>query len=99
MFGKLKALYVAWKESKKVKEAYMGKLFEREFLLTVLTAVAAIYASVQGMISPELTAKVLVVLSTVFTVARSIVKLTSTTKDDEILAKVEEILKGKKLLK
>ena len=74
----------------------MKKLLEREFLLTVAGIAASIWAATSGFIPADLAAKITAGVIMAFTIARAIAKMTKTTKDDEIIAKIEELFKLKK---
>lgn len=96
VFKKLRLLYLASRLYRKLKEGIkMKKWLEREWILTVLGIIASIWGAVQGLIPADLSAKIVAGIIMVFAIARAIVKFTATTKDDEILAKIEEIFKKK----
>ena len=96
LLKKLKILYLGNKLYKKIQEGIkMKKWFEREWVLTVLGIVASIWAAVQGIIPADLSAKIIAGVIMVFAIARAIVKFTPTTKDDEILQRIEDLFKKK----
>ena len=96
LLKKLKILYYANKLYKKIKEGIeMKKFFEREFILTIIGIIAALWGSLQGVISVDLSAKIAAGLVMVFALSRAIVKFTPTTKDDEMLKKIEAMFKKK----
>ena len=66
-----------------------------EFWLSILTIVGMIWSAIQGFIPADLVAKVAPIVVMVYGIGRAIVKFTPTAKDDEILAKLEEIFKPK----
>lgn len=71
-----------------------NKWYEREFILTVLTIFGSVAAAVAGFIPVDLLIKVTGTVVAIYTIARAIVKATTTTKDDEILEKVVVILRN-----
>lgn len=92
----LKTYYKILVWSSKLKETIMeNKNTEKksELYLTIGTIVINLFLAIQGLIPAELLAKILAILSGVYTIARTLVKMTKTTKDDELLAKIEDILK------
>ena len=92
----IKLLYLFGKLYNKIKKGYdMKKLLEREFILSVATLVASIWAALAGLISAELMIKIMAWVSMVYAIARAIVKFTPSKKDDEILKQIEGIFKGK----
>lgn len=74
----------------------MKKILEREFILSIVAIIASIWTAAQGIIPAELMVKIMAWVAMVYAIARSIVKFTKTTKDDEILAKIEDIFKKNK---
>jgi len=100
ILDKIKALFVLNKEFNKIKEAKMKSGFRTtEFWLTALTSLLSVYGAVSGLIPQDLALKIVAGIIMVYTIARAIVKFTPTTKDDEVLAKIEAILKEKEILK
>lgn len=67
-----------------------------EFWLSILTIVGMIWSAVQGFIPADLVAKLIPAVVMVYGIGRAIVKFTPTTKDDQILEKLEEIFKPNK---
>jgi len=93
---RLKTYYKILVCSSKLKETIMeNKNTEKksELFLTIGTIVINLFLAIQGLIPAELLAKILAILSGAYTIARTLVKMTKTTKDDELLAKIEDILK------
>ena len=66
-----------------------------EFLLTVIGSLTAIFFALQGLIPADLSAKIIGVAIMTYTIARAIVKFTPSKKDDELLDKIEQIVKQK----
>lgn len=66
-----------------------------EFWLSVFTIILQVFLAIKGMLSVALATKIIAAITCLYTIARAIVKFTATTKDDEIFAKFEEILKNK----
>ena len=96
IFQKFKFGLILYDGYKKIKEAIkMKKFFEREFLLTLATWLAAVWMAVQGMIDAELTIKIMAGAAGAFALARGIAKITTTTKDDEFLDELEKRFKPK----
>lgn len=84
---------------KEVKTMEGKKWLEREFILSIIGIAGTLWAAAQGFLPPETAAKVGLWIITAFTVSRtlikaaeSIAKLTKTTKDDEIVAAVAQVL-------
>lgn len=86
-------------KNKFMKEAKMVKtksgIFCTEFWLVVASAIVSIWFAVSGMIPADLSLKIVAGVGMVYTIARAIVKVTSSTKDDEILDKLEKIVNKK----
>lgn len=93
---KIKVYFAVNDAYKKIKEAYMkGKGFlTSEFWLTALGVLASLAGALVGYIPPELTIKIVAGLTAVYTIARAIVKLTPSTKDDELVEKIAQIIKN-----
>ena len=66
-----------------------------EFWLTVIGSGVAIFSAVGGLIPADLSAKIIAGAVMVYTIARAIVKFTPSRKDDELLDKIEQIVKQK----
>ena len=66
-----------------------------EFWLTVIGSGVAIFSAVSGLIPADLSAKIVGGAVMVYTIARAIVKFTPSRKDDELLNKIEQIVKQK----
>jgi uncharacterized membrane protein YfcA len=63
-----------------------------EFWVTLLGVIGSLVGSIAGMLPPELVVKIVAGLVIVYTIARTITKLTPSTKDDELVAKIGEII-------
>ena len=68
-------------------------IFTSEFLMTFLGIVGSIAGTCVGYLPPDLTVKIVAGLVAIYTIARTIVKLTPSTKDDEMVDKIGEIIK------
>ena len=66
-----------------------------EFLLTVIGSLMAIFFALRGLIPADLSAKIIAGAVMVYTIARAIVKFTPSRKDDELLDRIEQIVKQK----
>ena len=66
-----------------------------EFLLTVIGSLMAIFFALRGLIPADLSAKIVGVAIMTYTIARAIVKFTPSRKDDELLDRIEQIVKQK----
>lgn len=66
-----------------------------EFWLSLASIAASIWFAVNGMIPAELTIKIVAVVTGVYAIARAVVKLTPSTKDDELIKKIEELFQKK----
>ena len=66
-----------------------------EFWLNISGISMTAFAFCQGMIPPATCAAIIGGIITVYTVARTIAKATTSKKDDEFLDKMAAILKGK----
>jgi len=95
MIKKMKALLRLRLGYIQMRRAYVMKAGWRstEFWITVATAVGSLYAGASAFISPELSIKVVAIAGGVYALARAITKATATTKDDEFLEKLAEVLK------
>jgi 4-hydroxybenzoate polyprenyltransferase len=61
-----------------------------EFLAVIITTVGLIAGALVGKLDAGLVAIILGVLAGLYTIARTIVKITPSTKDDEILDMIKE---------
>jgi len=96
IIDKIKLLFLAKKSYEEVKGAMVKNgLKSTEFWLTVITVIVNIWFAVVGLIPADLVAKILAGVAAVYTIARTIVKLTPTTKDDELLDKIVSIVESK----
>lgn len=92
---KVKLLFALNKIFKEVTSLMKkGNWFSTEFILNLLTILGTLAAAVVGMLPAVLVLKIVAVLVVVYTIGRSIAKLTATTKDDEIIEKVGNIIKN-----
>jgi hypothetical protein len=66
-----------------------------EFWLVVLSSAISVWFSIQGVLAPEMTAKIVAACVMVYTIARAIAKFTPTKLDDEIMDKIDAIIKKK----
>lgn len=92
MLFKLKKIFNQAKEVSKMKAGWKTT----EFWLAVASVVISLWFTFQGMIPAELALKVMGAVAMVYQVARTIVKATPSMKDDELLAKIEEMVKSAK---
>lgn len=80
----------------KIKEAKVKSgIRSSEFWIVVATVVASIWGAAGGLVSPELTTKIVGIVVAIYTIARTVVKATASTKDDELLDKIKEIFEKK----
>ena len=96
IFQKIKAL---WKLKSEVGKMKMSEIKTSEGRLALLLNVIAIYSAVQGFLPPDLVAKISVVSLAIYTAGRAlvkaaeaIVKLTTSEKDDKVVAEVAAAL-------
>ena len=96
IFSKIKAV---WNIKTEVSKMSINELKTSEGRLTLLTNIVSIWASVQGIIPTELSAKIAIYSTTAYTVARAIVKaaqeiakITATPKDDAIVDEASKAL-------
>lgn len=75
-------------EGKKMKAGWKTT----EFWATLLGIIGTLAGAVVGYLPPELVVKIITGLIAVYTVARAVVKLTPSTKDDELVAKIGEVI-------
>ena len=95
---RLKTYYKILVYVKKLREVFMNtnnNEKKTELFLTIGTILVNLVLALQGLIPATLMAQILAILTGIYTLARTIVKITKTTKDDEILNKIEQILKEK----
>ncbi len=96
MIKKIKNIMLLWKIYKKIKEAKMKDgIKTSEFWLTVISSLITILLSIEGLIPVEIMTKTITILVGVYTIARTVVKFTTTTKDDEFVEKIGKILEEK----
>jgi len=95
IIDKIKLLFLAKKSYEEVKGAMKKGIWTTEFWLTVITVIVNIWFAVVGLIPADLVAKILAGVAAIYTIARTIVKLTPTTKDDELLDKIVSIVESK----
>ena len=92
----IKLCFKIKKEVSKIQEAHMKSgIHTSEFWLTVIGSGVAIFSAVGGLIPADLSAKIVGVAIMTYTIARAIVKFTPSRKDDELLDKIEQIVKPK----
>ena len=93
---KIKLYFKVQKEVKRIKEGAMKSGWKTtEFWLTVIGSGVAIFSAVGGLIPADLSAKIIGGAVMVYTIARAIVKFTPSRKDDELLDRIEQIVKRK----
>lgn len=97
MFAQLKALWAVLNAKKEI-----GKLMEKkdgwkttEFWVNLIIILLTLLASVMSMIPADVAAKIIAGLAAVYTIARAIVKVTPSTKDDELVARIGKVLEEK----
>lgn len=97
MLGQLKALWAVLKAKKELL-----KLMEikdgwktTEFWVNLVIILITLLAGVMSMIPAVTAAKILAGLAALYTVARAVVKVTPSTKDDEIVARIGKELEEK----
>jgi len=96
LIQKIKLYFKVQKEFKKIKEGAMKSGWKTtEFLLTVIGSLTAIFFALRGLIPADLSAKIVGVAIMTYTIARAIVKFTPSRKDDELLDRIEQIVKQK----
>ena len=96
LIQKIKLYFKVQKEVKRIREGAMKSGWKTsEFLLTVIGSLTAIFFALQGLISADLSAKIIAGAVMVYTIARAIVKFTPSRKDDELLDRIEQIVKPK----
>ena len=96
LIQKIKLYFKVRKEFKKIREGAMKSGWKTtEFLLTVIGSLTAIFFALQGLISADLSAKIIAGAVMVYTIARAIVKFTPSRKDDELMDRIEQIVKPK----
>ena len=94
---KIKLCFKIKKEVKRIREGAMKSGWKTtEFWLTIIGSGVAIFSAVGGLIPADLSAKIIAGAVMVYTIARAIVKFTSSRKDDELLDKVEQIISKQK---
>jgi len=96
LYNQIKALFKVKGEIEKMK---LSELSTSEGRLTLILNVIAVYGSIQGFLPAALTAKIAVISVAAYAIARSlvkaaeaIVKLTPSTKDDEVVSEANKIL-------
>ena len=93
---KIKLYFKVRKEVKRIREGAMKSGWKTtEFWLTIIGSGVAIFSAVGGLIPADLSAKIVGGAVMVYTIARAIVKFTPSRKDDELLDKIEQIVKPK----
>jgi len=78
------------KEVKKLMAETKPGTKSSELYVTVATIAASVFSAIAGMIPPELMAQIVLIAGCVYTVCRTIVKLTPSKIDDELLDKIAE---------
>ena len=96
LIQKIKLHFKVQKEVKRIREGAMKSGWKTtEFWLTVIGSGVAIFSAVGGLIPADLSAKIVGVAIMTYTIARAIVKFTPSRKDDELLNRIEQIIKPK----
>ena len=93
---KIKLYFKVQKEVKRIREGAMKSGWKTtEFWLTIIGSGVAIFSAVGGLIPADLSAKIVGVAIMTYTIARAIVKFTPSRKDDELMDRIEQIVKQK----
>ncbi len=81
-----------YKEVKKIMSKAKEKpgIKTSELVVTIATIVSSIWLAIAGMVPAELMVKIVLISSSIYTVCRTIVKLTPSKLDDELLDKIAE---------
>jgi len=98
MLKKLKQawkLYKIYKEVKRIMADSKKGIKSSEMYVTIATIIASIWFALSGSIPPELCAKIVLIAGAVYTICRTVVKLTPTKADDELLEKIVKQFKKK----
>jgi len=94
MFKKLKLMWLTLRGYSKLKEAGMKKgILSTEFWLTAIAIGIQLWSVVQGFIPAQVGAWIIAVLTVAWMGFRTIAKVTTSTKDDELVARIEALLK------
>ena len=81
------------KEVKKAMSEVKSGVTSSELYVTIATIAASVFSAIAGMIPPELMTKIVLVAGCIYTICRTIVKLTPSKIDDELLDKIAEKFK------
>ena len=101
MFKKIKDIYKILAILSEIKECWRKCMetkkgfFSSEFFITVLGVIGSMAAFFLGKLSPETFAFIMAIVIPAYSISRTVVKKTATTKDDEILAMVEKTILSK----
>jgi len=97
MFKWFKAVAAGLKAKKE-----LGKLMSQkdgwktsEFWVNLIITLVTLFAGIMGMLPADIAAKVIMVLAAVYTISRTIAKLTPTKVDDDAIEKIGAVLKEK----
>ena len=90
----IKAFLTAKKEMGKIMEKKQGWK-TTEFWINAIIIAITLFAGVISFIPAALSAKIIAGLAAVYTIARTIVKLTPSSKDDEEIARIGAVLAEK----
>jgi len=76
----------------KPQEVITMKEKKTELWITSIAALLAIVMNVLGVLQPELTVKIVAALSAVYTVGRTLVKMTATKLDDRAIEELGKLI-------
>lgn len=94
MLKKIIAFFVLRKQINKIKEVLMKSgIKTSEFWVTVITCALNVWGAIQGLIPHNWAIWVITIAGAIYTISRGIAKITPTKIDDEVLAKIKELLK------
>jgi hypothetical protein len=94
MIKKIKLLLTTLSVINKLKGAGMKSgIKTTEFWLSILAISLQVWMAVNGLIPAEISAWIVALVTAVWVGFRTIAKITKSTKDDELIAKIEELLK------
>ena len=70
-------------------------VFTSEFYLSIIAVLIQVWMTVENIIPAEVSAWTIAIVTIAWTGFRTIAKITPNTKDDELVKKIEDVLKQK----
>ena len=88
--------WIVNRKRRRPQEVITMKETKSELYVTSIASLVAIVMNIMGVLQPDLMIKVMAVLGSVYTVGRTLVKMTRTTLDDRAIEELGKLLEKHK---